>query len=175
MALNPSTSLLFSISKMSWKEEKGRTINIVGRRRENMKRILLVIAVITVLIGCNKHAVEPTSNALMVIEPYRHAGTWVFDDPRVGLRAEPFVSGIPEIIDKLVTESQIADADEGFRLLFSAQPFPGHQIKLLWQREEAWGNWYYCPKYDAEGWLCPALFKYFKRAPKEIYGKAEPK
>ena len=26
-----------------------------------------------------------------------------------------------------------------------------------------------------EGWLCPALFKYFDTAPKEIYVKAEPK
>jgi hypothetical protein len=25
-----------------------------------------------------------------------------------------------------------------------------------------------------EGWLCPALFKYFEKAPKEIYIKAEP-
>jgi len=24
-----------------------------------------------------------------------------------------------------------------------------------------------------EGWLCPALFKYFEKAPKEIYVKAE--
>ena len=27
--------------------------------------------------------------------------------------------------------------------------------------------------YDSEGWLCPALFKYFKAAPKEIYVRAE--
>jgi hypothetical protein len=26
-----------------------------------------------------------------------------------------------------------------------------------------------------EGWLCPALFKYFESAPKEIFLKAEPK
>lgn len=140
-----------------------------------MKRILLVIALATVLFGCNRHAAEPTSNAILVIEPYRHVGTWVFDDPRVGLHAEPFVSGVPEIIDKLVAEAKISDADEGFRLLFSAQPFPRYQIKLVWRREETGGNWYYSRKYDAEGWLCPALFKYFKKAPREIYGKAEPK
>jgi hypothetical protein len=28
---------------------------------------------------------------------------WVFDDERVGLVKEPFVMGIPEIIDKAVT------------------------------------------------------------------------
>jgi hypothetical protein len=25
-----------------------------------------------------------------------------------------------------------------------------------------------------EGWLCPALFKYFPEAPKKLYAKAEP-
>ncbi len=42
------------------------------------------------------------SNEIHVIAPYRHASTWVFDDPAVGLQAEPFVSGIPEMIDVLV-------------------------------------------------------------------------
>jgi hypothetical protein len=26
-----------------------------------------------------------------------------------------------------------------------------------------------------EGWLCPALFKYFDKAPPELYVRAEPK
>ena len=36
-------------------------------------------------------------------------------------------------------------------------------------------NWYYSPEFDMEGWLCPALFKYFDKAPRELYGRAEPK
>ena len=39
------------------------------------------------------------ANAMLVIFPYRYEGTWVFDDERVGLEREPFVSGIPEMID----------------------------------------------------------------------------
>jgi hypothetical protein len=31
-------------------------------------------------------------NALTLITPYRHNGMWVFDDDRVGLVREPFVS-----------------------------------------------------------------------------------
>jgi hypothetical protein len=116
-----------------------------------------------------------TSNSLLVIAPYRQAGTWVFDDPRAGLKAEPFISGIPELIDKLVAEAGIADAEKGFRLLFSSQPFPGSQTKVVWRRSDTAGNWYYSERYNAEGWLCPSLFKYFKRAPKEIYVKAEKK
>lgn len=27
---------------------------------------------------------SPRANALMVVAPYRHAGTWVFDDPMQG-------------------------------------------------------------------------------------------
>ena len=116
-----------------------------------------------------------TSNSLLVIAPYRCAGTWVFDDPLTGLKAEPFVAGIPELIDKLIAEANIPDADKGFRLIFSRQPFPGFQTKVVWRRTEAGGNWYYSEKYNAEGWLCPALFKYMKRAPREIYVKAEKK
>ena len=44
----------------------------------------------------------PVSNQIHVIAPYRQASTWVFDDPAVGLKAEPFVSGIPQMIDALV-------------------------------------------------------------------------
>ncbi len=33
----------------------------------------------------------------MVIFPYGHQGTWMFDDERVGLVQEPFVEGMPEI------------------------------------------------------------------------------
>ncbi len=57
-----------------------------------------------------------SANAIMVIAPYRHAGTWVFDDPRTKLVREPFVAGVPEMIDVLVKD--IPEASDGFRLLF---------------------------------------------------------
>jgi len=110
-------------------------------------------------------------NAILVIHPYQYQGTWVFDDPLTGLEKEPFVCGIPEIINKVVKD--IKGAKKGFRLLFSAKPFPGHSLVLQWQRQENEGNWYLCKQYQVEGWLCPALFKYFKKAPKTIYAKAE--
>ena len=112
-------------------------------------------------------------NAISVLFPYKHEGMWVFDDPDVGLRKEPFVFGIDEMIGRLV--ANIPNADAGFRLLFSQTPFPGHTVKLEWRREEYGGNWYYCPQFEMEGWLCPALFKYFDKAPSELFGKAEPK
>jgi hypothetical protein len=114
-----------------------------------------------------------TMNSIGIIVPYKFEGMWVFDDPAVNLTREPFVAGIDKMIDRLVTH--IPGAEQGFRLLFSATPFPGHNVKLEWRREESGGNWYYCPEFDMEGWLCPALFKYFKETPKELYGQAEAK
>jgi len=112
-------------------------------------------------------------NAISVLCPYKYEGMWVFDDPEVGLRREPFVLGIDEMITRLVVA--IPDAELGFRLFFSPTPFPGHAAKLEWRRTEDGGNWYFCPQFGIEGWLCPALFKYFDQAPPELYAKAEPK
>ncbi|MGB6896948.1 MAG: DUF6717 family protein [Dehalococcoidia bacterium] len=113
------------------------------------------------------------SNTIMVIAPYWFAGIWVFDDPSTGLVREPFVSGVPDMIDVLVQD--IPDARKGFLLTFSAGPFPGYQKELIWVREEFGGNWYRTDDPPMEGWLCPALFKYFDETPERIYVKAEPK
>jgi uncharacterized protein DUF6717 len=114
-------------------------------------------------------------NQIMIIVPYwlEAAGTWVFDDPATDLRQEPFVEGIPEMIDDLVAD--IPNARNGFRLLFSAAPFPGYQRKITRLRQELGGWWYSSDEPRADGWLCPALFRYFDEAPPEIYVKAEPK
>jgi hypothetical protein len=40
-------------------------------------------------------------------------------------------------------------------------------------KEEYDGYWYRVEDQSAEGWLCPALFKYFETAPETIYVKAE--
>lgn len=112
-------------------------------------------------------------NAIKVIVPYRWEGMWVFDDASVGLDKEPFVSGADEIIDRLVAD--IPDASSGFRLIFSATPFPGASIELDWAREEYGGNWYTLPALGMEGWLCPALFKYFDSAPPKIHAQVRPR
>jgi len=112
-------------------------------------------------------------NAINVIAPYQYHGMWVFDDPRVGLVHEPFVAGADTMIDRVTAD--IPEASKGFLMVFSATPFPGHQFKLEWRRADSGGNWYYSPQLDMEGWLCPALFKYFAEAPEEIYIQVKPK
>ena len=108
----------------------------------------------------------------MVIAPYRHNGTWVFDDDRFGLVREPFVAGVPEMIDALVAD--IPEAGKGFRLTFSANPFPTSQRKLVWLRGDQQGNYYRLDDPPMEGWICPALFKYYEKPPAELYVRADP-
>ena len=112
------------------------------------------------------------ANQILAIALYwlESVGTWVFDDDAVDLVQEPFVSGIPEMINELVAD--IPNAKQGFRLLFSASPFPGYQRNLTRLRDEFVGWWYSSDQPEGEGWLCPALFRYFDDAPQGIYVKA---
>jgi len=106
-------------------------------------------------------------NAINVIVPYQYEGIWVFDDAKVGLVQEPFVGGADTIIDQLV--AGIPNADSGFAMVFSAGDFPGAQHRLMWRRPERSGNIYFSEELGMEGWLCPALLKYFEEPPKEIF------
>src|SRR6516165_3655050 len=61
-------------------------------------------------------------NAINVISPYKHHGMWVFDDPRVGLVQEPFVSGADTWIDRVVANIPNAENANLFRHSFSRSP-----------------------------------------------------
>ena len=75
------------------------------------------------------------------------------------------------MIDTLIAE--VPGITDRFRLLFSAGPFPGSQGELIRDREEDGGHWYSMAELQMEGWLCPALFKYFDEAPAKLYFKVE--
>jgi hypothetical protein len=111
-------------------------------------------------------------NSIFVIKPYKWEDMWVFDDPNVGLVKEAFVGGVDRIID--VATSHIPKAKEGFLAVFSAGYFPDAQIVLEWVREEGGGNVYRWPEKGMEGWLCPALFRYFEKAPEKLYVQMRP-
>ena len=49
----------------------------------------------------------------------------IFDDPNADLVREPFVAGAPEILEAMLAHHCI-DGRNGFNLLFSPTPFPGH-------------------------------------------------
>lgn len=111
------------------------------------------------------------NNAIMIIFPYRHNHTWVFDDEKLGIVKEPFVSGIPEMIDILIQD--IKNSDEGFKMIFSSSPFPGYQAELIALRPEYNGYCYRWENHNLEGWLCSVLFKYFDQTPQIIYCQAQ--
>src|ERR1700750_1609956 len=107
------------------------------------------------------------NNSIFVIKPYKWEGLWVFDDANVGLVREPFVGGADTMID--VATAHLANAKLGFVAVFSAGYFPAAKIVLEWAREEGGGNVSRSAEKDMEGWLCPALFKYFEQTPQKLF------
>src|SRR5262245_17692656 len=103
-------------------------------------------------------------NAINVISPYKHLGMWVFDDARVGLVQEPFVAGADTMIDRVVAD--IPNAQQGFTLIFSALPFPGHQHRLDWRRGDAEGNWYHSEETQIGRLALPCAAPVLRRGPK---------
>jgi hypothetical protein len=130
------------------------------------------VIVLTAAAALMEYKFVSMGNSMLVIEPYRAGKVWRFDEPRLNLKGEPFVEGMSEMIDKMA--QGLPGSDRKVRLIFSQQPFPGWQYRLDLRRPADGGNWYYNEQYQMEGWLCPALFKFFPRAPQHIYGRAEP-
>jgi hypothetical protein len=112
-------------------------------------------------------------NQINIIGPYKYLDMWVFDDPQKNLLHEPFVGGADTILDRLT--STIPNPEAGFILIFSSSRFPGSQHTLTWRRVELSGNIYYSPDLALEGWLCPALLRYFDAPPSELFFQIKPK
>jgi hypothetical protein len=106
-------------------------------------------------------------NQINVIAPYKHHGMWVFDDSRVGLSREPFVAGADTIIERMT--AHLPEAAKGFTMVFSAEPFPGYQHRFELKGAEGSGSVYQSRNLGMEGWLCPALLRYFDSAPRDLY------
>lgn len=155
------------------------TVPAASRSRIRIARLAIAVGLVLLVGGIaawqlgllGGTSMGARANSILVIAPYRHQGTWVFDDASAGLVQEPFVAGVPEMIDVLVKD--IPQADDGFRLLFSANPFPGYQKELKWLRGDMGGNYYALDDPPMEGWICPALFKYYETPPSHLYVKAE--
>ena len=113
-------------------------------------------------------------NAINIIRPYkisRDSSTWVFDDPSKGLDKEPFVGEVNTMID--IFTRDIENAEDGFMIMFSETPFPGYRHQIEKVNSEYGGNWYKSDELEMQGWLCPALLRYFESPPEAIYFKIE--
>ncbi|MDR1282426.1 MAG: hypothetical protein LBK99_16630 [Opitutaceae bacterium] len=122
------------------------------------------------------------SNVLHTIYPYKDGprtivgGDWVFDDEHHGLVAEPFILGAELVID--LAAKGIPDAENGFKLVFSTQAFPGafHARRIAL---ELGGATYEVIGQDEDGvpltgWLCPALHHYLPEPPESLYFRGFP-
>lgn len=126
--------------------------------------------------------------SMLTLYPYLKSGTWMFDDPRTGLKEEAFVLGADAVLTRLVHLKAIPAAERGFTLQFSAEPFDGADAELRWLRSDdplavpgqgesaAAGNWYsgVVVGQVMQGWLCPAMSLYWSAAPARIFVKVEP-
>lgn len=126
----------------------------------------------------------------LTLYPYLRDQCWVFDDERTGLKEEAFVLGMSEMIFRLVKAKDIPDAEKGFALHFSDEPFDDFDADLAWLRSDdsqvvpgqdgsatqTHGNWYtgVVAGEAMTGWLCPALGLYFSTAPRRLFVKVEP-
>ena len=114
-------------------------------------------------------------NALYAIRPYIFSGRWVFDDPAHGLQAEPFVAGVDLMIDLLTAD--IPNAESGFLLTFSADPFPGAVGCLKRSGPGEFGGTWYRTNLRGQrmhGWLCAALLRFFDQPPDRLYAAVSP-
>ena len=105
-------------------------------------------------------------NSLLAVNPYKKDGLWAIDDELRELTREPLVLGIDSMLDYW---DKKLNANNKLKVVFSNNAFPKYNFHLEWLREESGGNWYYSKDLKEEGWLCPALYKYFEIAPKEIF------
>jgi hypothetical protein len=111
-------------------------------------------------------------NAINVIHPYWHKGSLVFDDEAVGLTREPFVAGADYALYML--SQAVPGCEKRFTVRFAASKFPGATHSLTRGKAEFGGHWYTLKSLMLKGWLCPALLKYFKAAPKTIWIEITP-
>lgn len=103
--------------------------------------------------------------------------TWCFDIPFAGIIDEPFVDGIPELIEfHLNRKGKLKEAKKtGICVLFSGTTKKpdcfknGIYAKLQRREEDNGGCWYWDAAAKAHGWLCPNLYQFFARPPRQVH------
>ena len=121
------------------------------------------------------------TNAIFIIQPYKvktrlfkgakKQSLWVFDDEERGLKREPFVAGMSQMIDRFVEEQGLDP--RWLTLFFSLNPPPVvdyYHLKMMrLEKKSIGGAWYREVKTRMGGWLCPAMLKYFGTYPWQLY------
>lgn len=108
-------------------------------------------------------------NELFAIKPYQWNGLWVFDDPERGLLRESLIAGADTVLE--AGTAHIPNRENGIVCVFASGPFPGHTIslRLVGPDDKMFGHNYWCEQFQVTAWLCPALLRYFPKAPRNLY------
>ena len=110
-------------------------------------------------------------NAMMSLSLYKTGNTWMFDDDTYGIKAEPFVLGMSEIISAYLPKGK-----DRCTAIFSLNEFPLCDTLDLTE-EEANGGWYVVGESNfptiegMKGWLCPVTRVYLNTIPQNVYYK----
>jgi hypothetical protein len=121
-------------------------------------------------------------NTLHLINAYMEnpGGLWVFDEPRFGLKAEPFVRSATDAIDRALDRKYPGAKFNRCRILFSTKPLPDSDlvIERIGDGSDATeSGCMYLDRSDgvnAELWLCPAMCHYLgNTAPAKIFATFE--
>lgn len=99
------------------------------------------------------------------------SGSWVVDDLTVGMKDEPLVAGIPEIIENFKATNKIKG--KNFSLRFSSENFEGQHLVLDKIGEQSTGCVYSYSNALLEGWICKCLYYYYTVAPEKLYVQLE--
>jgi hypothetical protein len=116
----------------------------------------------------------PQSRLMHTLELRWEQGTWVYDDPELGVFGEPFVLGA-DVMLSCLRELHVGPGREPFRVTFSASRFPG-ALEARRLEEEDGGVWYQAELAGQvlSGWLCAHFFDYFETAPPAVFVRGEP-
>ena len=116
---------------------------------------------------------ETTAHKLIVLEPYKVSGAWVFDFPPKGMVAQPFARGIPEMLELVLRRKDLTDVLR-VRLTFADSPFPDWDGELDLVENEASGPRYCLKGIEREpsGRLF-LLNKFFPEPPPKLFPRIE--
>lgn len=121
--------------------------------------------------------VDFTKNAVKYIQLYKRGTVWMFDEPLMGIYAEPFVAGASQVIQDMIDSLDFLTNKETPQITF-AENMPDFDFKVYLNEDFGNNASYTYYRFDEPNeagnafkmdlWLCPCLSMYFNPSPKTI-------
>lgn len=99
--------------------------------------------------------------------------TWIYSDVDHDVVDEPFVAGVPDLIDALRERAGMnPNTLDAFRLAFACALFPhAHRVEI--EHEEMGGVWVRLKPDHLRGWCCPHIHDYLRPLPSHVCANAQ--